>query len=95
MLLLNRGDIQMFLRTSTKNVLEKQIGASINEIANMDYDQEIKFVVNRSGKKPGFSRDVDHRIIARGNHAIASKRIMTMEDVDTQIMGWKKDERKY
>lgn len=85
----------MFLRTGTKSVLEKSLGISVAELARMDYDQEMSFVKKKSGKNPVFSKAVDHRIAARGNHTIATKKIMTMEDVDRQIVGWKKDERKY
>lgn len=85
----------MFLRASTKSVLEKSLGVTAKELAKMDYDQEIPFVKSKTGKKLFFSKVVDHRIVARGNHTIATKRIMTMEEVDKQIAGWKKDERKY
>ena len=80
----------MFLRASTKSVLEKSLGVTAKELAKMDYDQEISFVKSKTGKKLFFSKVVDHRIVAR-----ATKRIMTMEEVDKQIAGWKKDERKY
>ena len=85
----------MFLRTSTRFVLEISLGITAAELARIDYDQEMSFVKSKSGKKPVFSKTVDHRIAARGNHTIATKKIMTMEDVDRQIAGWKKDERKY
>lgn len=80
----------MFLRASTKSVLEKSLGVTAKELAKMDYDQEISFVKSKTGKKPVFSKVVDHRIVARGNHTIATKRIMTMEEVDKQIAGWKR-----
>lgn len=89
------GGIDMFLRMSTRSVLEKSLGITAKELAKMDYDQEMSFVKKKSGKVPVFSKIIDHRVVARGNHIIATKKIMTMEDVDKQIMGWKKDERKY
>lgn len=75
----------MFLRTSTRSVLEKSLGMTVAELARMDYDQEMTFVKSKSGKKPVFSKTVDHRIAARGNHTITTKKIMTMEDVDRRI----------
>ena len=75
----------MFLRTSTRSVLEKSLGMTVAELARMDYDQEMTFVKSKSGKKPVFSKTVDHRIEARGNHTITTKKIMTMEDVDRRI----------
>ena len=89
------GGIDMFLRTSTRSVLEKSLGITAKELAKMDYDQELSFVKKKSGKVPIFSKIIDHRVVARGNHTIATKKIMTMKDVDKQIMGWEKDERKY
>lgn len=85
----------MFLKTSTRVVLEKSIGMTIEELSKMDYDEKLSFVKSKQGKKPAFTKTVDHRIAARGNHMITTKKIMTMEDVDRQIVGWKKDERKY
>ena len=63
--------------------------------SKLNVSKTISFVKSKTGKKPFFSKVVDHRIVARGNHTIATKRIMTMEEVDKQIAGWKKDERKY
>lgn len=85
----------MFLRASTRSLLEKSIGVTVDDLAAMDRETELAFVKAKSGKLPSFSKVVDHRIAARGNHSIAKKKIMTMDDVDQQIMGWKKDERKY
>lgn len=44
----------MFLRASTKAVLEKSLGVTAKELAKMDYDQEISFVKSKTGKKPFF-----------------------------------------
>ena len=46
----------MFLRTSTRSVLEKSLGMTVAELARMDYDQEMTFVKSKSGKKPVFLR---------------------------------------
>lgn len=89
------GGIDMLLRMSTRSVLEKSLGITAKELAKMDYDQEMSFVKKKSGKVPVFFKIIDHRVVVRGNHTIATKKIMTMEDVDKQIMGWEKDERKY
>lgn len=77
------------------SLLEKSMGVSIRELATMDREEELAFVKSKSGKFPKFSKKIDHRIAARGNHALNQKRIMTMDEVDDQIQGWKKDERKY
>lgn len=46
------GGVDMFLRTSTRSVLEKSLGMTVAELARMDYDQEMTFVKSKSGKKP-------------------------------------------
>ncbi|MCD8026333.1 MAG: hypothetical protein LUF33_05260 [Clostridiales bacterium] len=84
----------MYLNKTVKNIIEKSLGKSICDLIQMDYDDEIKFLEENNGEKPSFSKEVDHRIFARGNHLIAQKRIMTMEEVDEEITRWKKDERK-
>lgn len=44
------GGVDMFLRTSTRSVLEKSLGMTVAELARMDYDQEMTFVKSKSGK---------------------------------------------
>lgn len=50
----SKGCVSMFLRASTKSVLEKSLGVTAKELAKMDYDQEISFVKSKTGKKPFF-----------------------------------------
>lgn len=79
----------MYLRDDTKRILEKALGITIKELAAMSCDEENLFVEKKIGKKPIFSKTIDHRISTRGNHLLLQKRITTMEEIDTKIMGWK------
>lgn len=85
----------MFLRKSTTAALEQSLGTTIHELAKMDLETELSFVKAKSGKPPKFSKKIDHRIAVRGNHALGQKNIMTMDEVDKEIQGWKTDDRKY
>lgn len=79
----------MYLRSDTKQILEKALGKTVRQLAYMTVDEEREFVEKKIGRKPIFSDKVDHRKVARGSHQLAQKRIMTMESVNDKIMGWK------
>lgn len=79
----------MYLRDDTKQILEKALGITVKDLAAMSCDEENLFVEKRIGRKPIFSKIIDHRISTRGNHLLLKKRITTMDEIDAKIMGWK------
>ena len=83
----------MYLRTKTRQLLEKSLGRTVDELSNMDFSEELAFLKTSFGKSPTFPKKVDYRMVGRGNRSIVQRNFMTMNDVDNEIMGWKKDER--
>lgn len=79
----------MFLKGDTKRILERALGITVKELAAMSYDEENTFIEKKLGRKPIFSKIIDPRMSARGNHLLLRKRIATMEEIDAKIMGWK------
>ena len=76
----------MFLNEKTRQLLEKNIGKSISELAVMSFDEEVAYATKKYGRAPEFSKKVDNRMIGRGNLLIARKSICTMDDIDKRIM---------
>jgi len=72
-------------RKKTQKILERTIGKSISELAEMDLDEELRFVREKTGKPLKFSKTIDLRMCGRGNPNIIRRRICTMEDIDQKI----------
>ena len=51
----------MFFREETKALLEKSIGITLEELARMDYEQEIAFVEKKLGRRLEFPPGIDLR----------------------------------
>lgn len=69
----------------TKKNLERSIGLSYEEIVNLSYDEEIKYIQDKNGKPITFSTTVDNRKRSRGNPLLALNRIRTIEYIDKRI----------
>ena len=79
----------LYLNNTTQKLLEKSIGKSIYELAQMDAEEERAYIISKTGKPPVFSKKTDPRMRGRGNSLIARRRICTMEDIDRRIMEMK------
>ena len=75
----------MYLTAETKKNLENFIGKSLADISKMSADEEKKFIKEKTGLSPHFSKVVDYRMLGRGNPLLSRKRIYTAEDVDKWI----------
>ena len=75
----------MFLSEATKKILENVIGKSVEELSAMTFDEEIAYATQKHGAPPSFSKNVDNRMVSRGNPLIIRKRLCTMEDIDRRI----------
>lgn len=73
------------LSKEVKDIIEKNIGMSISDISNMDFEEEKKYVEGRIKHPLIFSKKFDSRMISRGNPLIVRKRICTMQDIDKKI----------
>lgn len=70
----------MFFREETKALLEKRIGISLEELARMDYDEEIAFVEKKIGRPLEFPPGIDWRkpqprniLLSRGRFLVNKK----------------------
>ena len=75
----------MYMNAETKASLERILGKSLEEISAMDFDEEVRFVEEKTKKKQDFSKLVDPRINGRGNPLLVRRRVMTMQDVDKKM----------
>lgn len=75
----------MYLKAETKVSLESILGKSLKEISEMDFDQEVRFVEEKTNKPLVFSKKVDSRMSGRGNPLITRRKITTMKDVDRKM----------
>lgn len=67
----------MYFSNETKALLEERFGKSLAEISQMNLDDEIAFVEQRTGRKLCFSTNVDPRMISRGNPLLVQGRFIT------------------
>lgn len=70
----------MFFREETKALLEKSIGITLEELAQMNYDEEIAFVEKKIGRTLEFPSGIDLRkpqprniLLSRGRFLINKK----------------------
>ena len=70
----------MFFREETKALLEKSIGITLEELARMDYEQEIAFVEKKLGHRLEFPPGIDLRkpqprniLLSRGRFLVNEK----------------------
>lgn len=69
----------MFFREETKALLEKSIGITLEELAQMNYDEEIAFVEKKIGRPLEFPPGIDLRkqprniLLSRGCFLINEK----------------------
>lgn len=75
----------MYLSDETKKALEKILGKSIEDVSSLDFDEEISYVKQKTGKDVTFSKDTDTRMVGRGNPLIIRRRISTMADVNKRL----------
>ena len=57
----NQESVKMFFREETKALLQKSIGITLEELAQMDYDEEIAFVEKKIGRPLEFPLGIDLR----------------------------------
>ncbi len=76
----------MYLKTETKLSLESILGKTLKEISEMDFDDEVRFVEQKTKKPLIFSKKIDPRIPGRGNPLIIRRKITTMRDVDKKML---------
>lgn len=75
----------MYLTEATKVSLESILGKPLEEISEMDFEEEIRFVEEKTKKPLVFSKKVDTRMSGRGNPLITRRRITTLEDVENKM----------
>lgn len=75
----------MYLSEETKQALESILGESVEKISEMDFDQEMQYVEQKTGKPIKFSKIADYCMISRGNPLIIRRRIATMEDINKKL----------
>lgn len=75
----------MYMKAETKASLESILGKKLEEIANMDFDEEVRFVEEKTKKALNFSKKTDFRMSGRGNPLITRRKIITMQDVDKKM----------
>lgn len=75
----------MYMNEETKASLEGLLGKPLREISEMDFDQELRFVEERTNKLPVFSKRADSRMSGRGNPLITRRKIATLQDVDRRL----------
>jgi len=75
----------MYLTEATKVSLESILGKPLEEISEMDFEEEIRFVEERTKKPLVFSKKIDTRMSGRGNPLITRRRITTLEDVENKM----------
>lgn len=72
------------LSDKTKEILEKKLGITIEDLNKMDLDEEIKFVEQKTGKKINWPE----------NGKVEGLPICTMEDVDKEVLDLKTEKKK-
>ena len=75
----------MYLSEETKQALESVLGESVEKISEMDFDREMQYVEQKTGKPIKFSKESDYRMVGRGNPLIIRRRIATMEDINKKL----------
>ena len=75
----------MYLKAETKVSLESILGKPLREVSEMDFEEEVRFVVEKTKKPLVFSKKVDSRMSGRGNPLITRRKIATMRDVDRKM----------
>ena len=68
-----------------KETLEKDIGLPLSKIYEMDVDEEIAYVEEKTGKKLKFQKRINPRIVGRGNPLLARNKIVTIEEINSKI----------
>lgn len=71
----------------TKEVTENVTGLSIKEINEMDFDDEIAYIEQKTKKRMSFSDIKGHRFFGRGNPLLARRRFTTISELDKRITG--------
>lgn len=75
----------MYLKAETKVSLESILGKPLREISEMNFEEEVRFVVEKTKKPLVFSKIVDSRMSGRGNPLITRRKITTIKDVDKKM----------
>lgn len=75
----------MYMNAETKASLERILGRPLEEISAMDFEEEVRFVEEKTKKPLVFSKTADPRINGRGNPLLVRRRIVTMQDVDKKM----------
>ncbi len=75
----------MYLTDETKRILEKNIGTSLSRVSEMDFDEEKKYVEEKTQRPLVFPKRADKRRTGRGNPLIVRRRICTMEEINKKI----------
>ena len=73
------------LSDRTKNILEKNMGMTMEEIIEADSPKQIRIVESIIKKPLAFLYNPDSRKVGRGNPLLAMGRFKTMTEVDAQI----------
>ncbi len=75
----------MYLNAETKASLERILGRPLEDISAMNFDEEVRFVEQKTKKPLIFSKKADARMSGRGNPLLVRRRIVTMQDVDKKM----------
>ncbi len=77
--------LELKLSDRTKTIVEANVGLKFDEIVNLSFDEELKFITKQKGAPIVFSKVRNSRKMGRGNPLLARKKIRTMEDVDKKM----------
>ena len=73
------------LSDEAKQVIADTLGLAVGKVSELDFDEEVKIVQKRTGKKLLFPKNVDLRKIGRGSPLVAEGRITTNDDIERKI----------
>lgn len=75
----------MYLKPETKASLEDIIKKTIEEIAEMDFEEELRYVREQTKQPLIFSKKIDSRMNHSENLLINRRKIATIEDIDKKM----------
>lgn len=75
----------MYLKEEAKQVLENIVGKSITDLLALDLSEEYSYVEEKTKTPLKFSKEIDSRMMGRGNPLINRRRLSTMFDINKKI----------